>query len=425
MATVWNYSPDLAFNGQNNGWSVLSSALADGTLQGGTTTLFHVKDGQNLVTIHGNFVLSNGAIVSGTITSFDAFYGNGSNKLLAASGFAIDFNAFSQALSQFQASNPLPMYQLILGEPITANGSDYPYYLEFVIGGYADDQLFADAGSDLIYDFGGSDEIYAGPGDDAVVGDLEAFGGVPGDDAIYGGDGDDEIDGGGGDDFISGGPGKDTIDGGDGSDTADYSEKTDRLKARLDGPNETGVTVAGYVEDTIKNIENLNGGSHNDVFTGDGYANTFVGNGGRDKLKGKNGDDGLFGMEGKDRLNGGKDADVLSGGLGKDVLRGGPGPDTFLFDVKAKARNADKVLDFRGKDMVALEADVFTGVNDSGKLKAKYFVVAKEAQDKNDHLVYHDGVLGYDRDGSGGKDARTIATFKGDPHLSADDIIMV
>jgi len=372
MAVVWNYSPDLAFGGQNTGYSVLTDALDNGTIEGGTTTLFHIKDGQNIATFHGNFVLTGmGLIVSGMITGFEVFFDNPSNKLLAASGYAIDFNAFSQALSQYKTSIKIPLNELILGEPMTANGSDHPTYAEFVIGGFADDQMFGNDGPNFLYDFGGSDVMYGGPAGDLMVSDFGIYGGMPGNDAMYGGGGDDKIAGGGGDDFISGGPGMDAIDGEGGSDTADYSEKTARLKVKLDGPNEVGVEVAGFVEDTIKNIENINGGSHNDKVVGDGYANQFVGNDGRDKLKGKNGDDVLIGLKGKDKLNGGKDDDTLSGGKGKDTHKGGAGVDVFLFDVKPKGKHADKVRDFHGKDMVALDADVFTKVNNSGKLKTK------------------------------------------------------
>ena len=428
MAVIWNYSPDLAFGGQNTGYPVLTDAFDNGAIIGGSATQFYLKDQvspQNIVFFHGNFVTSNGLIVSGTITGFDVFFDNPSNKLLATSGYAIDFNAFSQALSQYKASNEIPLNQLILGEPMTVNGSNHPVYPEVVIGGFADDHIFGNDGPNFLYDFGGSDVMYGGPAGDLMISDYGLYGGMPGNDAMYGGEGDDKIAAGGGDDFISGGPGMDAIDGEDGNDTADYSEKTDRLKVKLDGPNEVGVEVAGFVEDTIKNIENINGGSHNDKFVGDGYANQFVGNDGNDKLKGMNGNDVLIGLKGKDKLNGGKDDDLLSGGLRKDVLKGGPGADTFLFDVKVKGRHADMVKDFSHKDVVALNADVFTEVNDSGQLKAKFFVDGKRAKDGNDHVIYHNGVASYDPDGQGGKKAVEFAEFKGNPHLSADDFIIV
>jgi hypothetical protein len=90
MAVVWNLESDLAFNGQNNGWSVLSDAFDDGAIEGGSATQFHLKDQvnpQNVVTFYGNFVVTGmGLIVSGTITGFDAFFDNPSNRLIEATG---------------------------------------------------------------------------------------------------------------------------------------------------------------------------------------------------------------------------------------------------------------------------------------------------------------------------------------------------
>lgn len=425
MPVVWNHTASQI--GQESGWDVLNDALTDGAITGGSTNLFHVKPpppGLELITFYGNFNVVGGFVVSGTITGFTVFYGNGSNKLIEATGYAIDFNAFSQALSQFKTSNQTPLYQLLLGEPMTVNGADDPASIEQVVGGFADDTIFGNGGGNFIYDLGGSDVMYGGPTSDLMIGDYVIFGGVSGNDAMYGGGGDDKMEGGAGDDFMSGGPGMDDINGNDGSDTADYSEKIDRLTVKLDGPNEVGVEVSGFVEDTIASIENINGGSNDDKIVGDGFANTLVGNGGNDNLKGKDGNDMLFGVNGRDKINGGRDDDTLSGGKKKDNLKGGQGDDAFLFDVKPKGKHADKIKDFKGKDMIGLDADVFTKVNDSGKLKKKYFVDGSEAKDKNDYLIYDDGALYYDRDGSGSKKGLLVAKLKGDPDLDAGDIFI-
>ena len=98
----------------------------------------------------------------------------------------------------------------------------------------------------------------------------------PGDDFLFGDDGDDIIGPagscatGGGNDFLSGGQGNDVLDGGPGSDTADYSEKLDTVVVALNGPNDTQVLVGGFAEDTIRNIENINGGAGDDKIKGDG-----------------------------------------------------------------------------------------------------------------------------------------------------------
>lgn len=93
---------------------------------------------------------------------------------------------------------------------------------------------------------------------------------------------------------LKGGGGMDVLDGLAGLDTADFSDKTVAVVATLNGAVATNVTVGGVVEDSIKNIENLIGGTAADSLTGDGLANVL--NGGTDAL-----------------------ADILSGGLGNDT----------------------------------------------------------------------------------------------------------
>ena len=109
-------------------------------------------------------------------------------------------------------------------------------------------------------------------------------------------------------------------------------QKTDALLVILNGANDAQVLVGGFAEDTIRNIENINGGFANDALVGDGLANRLVGGDGGDRLFGNEGNDALFGEAGKDKLKGGADNDEIHGGKGKDKLRGGPGEDTFFFE---------------------------------------------------------------------------------------------
>ena len=67
-----------------------------------------------------------------------------------------------------------------------------------------------------------------------------------------------------------------------------------------------------FGNDTIRNFENLQGGSGNDV------------------LDGGTGNDLLYGSDGNDTLLGGDGADSLAGGDGADYLVGGAGADTIL-----------------------------------------------------------------------------------------------
>ena len=81
--------------------------------------------------------------------------------------------------------------------------------------------------------------------------------------------------GGAGNDVLKGGGGNDVLDGGAGIDTADYSDKTAAVAVTLNGATNATVTVGGVAEDTIRNIENVIGGSGNDTLTGDGLANVL------------------------------------------------------------------------------------------------------------------------------------------------------
>ena len=66
----------------------------------------------------------------------------------------------------------------------------------------------------------------------------------------------------------------------------------------LNGATNAIVTVGGVAEDTIRNIENVQGGSGNDVLIGDGLANELCGLGGNDILRGGAGNDVLDGGTG-------------------------------------------------------------------------------------------------------------------------------
>jgi Ca2+-binding RTX toxin-like protein len=96
------------------------------------------------------------------------------------------------------------------------------------------DQLFADAGQDIIYPQGGADTAHGGPGHDAFddvtfLKDADHFLGEGGPDQIFGGGGRDKLDGGGGKDYIDGQGGPDLILGRAGDDGIFGSAGKDNL----------------------------------------------------------------------------------------------------------------------------------------------------------------------------------------------------
>ncbi|RVK93360.1 calcium-binding protein, partial [Sinorhizobium meliloti] len=205
------------------------------------------------------------------------------------------------------------------------------------------------------------ENVYGGSGNDILTGDDQ-------NNVLRGAAGNDILNGGAGDDSLSGGAGNDTADGGDGVDTFDLREKTSSVVLQLNGENAATVFVGGVAEDTIRNIENIVGGSSDDTLTGDAEANKLSGARGNDWLKGGDGADTLDGGEDIDTadysdktaaiavaLNGSKPVTVTVGGVTEDLIAkienivGGSEDDTITGDAVANM--------FRG----GLGADVLDG----------------------------------------------------------------
>jgi Ca2+-binding RTX toxin-like protein len=381
-------------------WSdVFAPLFINGVVQPAIPTLFHILDGSNKGTFHGNFVVNgSGVIQSGTITGFELYFMSSVGLVLNATGYTIDALAFLQALAALQSNSPAALIDLLYANPMTVQGSVQG---EVVQGSDHADSLHGNGGSDKIN-------------------------GLDGDDEILGGDGDDIISGGTGDDEIRGGAGEDYLGGGEGSDTAVYSDESNFVSVALGGPDTVNVLIGGVVTDQLNGIENVTGGSGNDELTGDGLNNNFVGNAGDDRLIGNDGNDRLLGGDGKDKLNGGKGNDEIAGGGGHDSIIGGKHSDTLVFDATLDRRtNVDKVKKFSpAKDTIELDDAVFAAL-ESGAVKGKNFRLGDKAKDGNDHVLYGaDGGLRYDPDGEGGTKAVLFTKLKGAPNIEADNIVV-
>jgi Ca2+-binding RTX toxin-like protein len=161
---------------------------------------------------------------------------------------------------------------------------------------------------------------------------LSAYGG-PGNDRLQGGDGDDLLDGGDGDDTLftaAAADGADVYLGGLGTDLVDYSARTANLSLTiaLSSAADTNDGAAGENDDLTASVENLTGGSGNDVIKGSAVSNVLRGGAGNDVLWGGPGGtctadvDQLFGDAGDDTFEMGAALDCgddLTGGAGNDV----------------------------------------------------------------------------------------------------------
>ena len=247
------------------------------------------------------------------------------------------------------------------------NGND------LINGGGHIDSLWGDAGDDTVLGLSGDDFLYGGAGNDRLEGGAD-------NDKLYGNTGNDNLNGGTGDDTLIAGAGNDSLDGGAGSDTADYSEFTKALSVTLNGAVDSTLRFGVIKTDTLKNIENIIGGSGADRITGDLLANV------------------LDGGAGNDTLDGGAGNDALIGGIGKDSLTGGLGSDVFYFKTYAElglGANSDVIRDFSKAqgdkiDLSSLDAKLGTTVDDSFIFLASAPTTAANA---NGALWYSNGIL--------------------------------
>ncbi len=169
-----------------------------------------------------------------------------------------------------------------------------------------------------------------------------------GNDTINGGDGNDSLNGWGGDDVLAGGDGDDTYlfqpslgglgsDSIDenvnaGTDTLDFSSLTSNIGIGL-GAATTEPVVPGFLSLTLSSdssIENVIGGSGNNVIGGNTLDNVLTGGAGNDIILAGDGDDTIDGGDGDDILDGGNGNDLLTGGAGNDIINGEDGNDTLI-----------------------------------------------------------------------------------------------
>ncbi|NKD78126.1 hypothetical protein HEQ60_10185, partial [Haematospirillum sp. H1815] len=273
---------------------------------------------------------------------------------------------------------------------INADGSNFDDRLS---GDDRDNILRGMGGDDVLEGRGGWDTLYGHTGNDTLRGEggQDTLHGGDGNDRLYGGDDNDTLNGDGGNDVLNGGEGEDILDGGDGVDTADYADRSGPVSVILRDGRDSKALVSGRAEDTLRNIENVTGGSAGDHLTGNKGANVLKGGDGDDRLLGKGGDDILDGGYGKDVIDGGdgidtvdyswcpgsleitlagaKTATVLVDGEEEDTLRnieniiGGFGDDTLTGDDKANTltggEGADTLAGGGGADRFVYTADSF------------------------------------------------------------------
>jgi Ca2+-binding RTX toxin-like protein len=263
------------------------------------------------------------------------YAGDGNNVLNGGDG--IDTVSYAYAASAVTASLAITTAQATGG-----SGSDTILNVESLVGSNFNDKLTGNTAANSLNGGAGADTMIGGLGNDGYyvdnIGDVVTELANEGIDTVYSTisytlganlenlyintTGAVNATGNALANVLYAGAGNNVIDGLDGSDTVSYAYAASGVTVSL--ASTAAQATGGSGTDTLLNIENLVGGSYNDILIGNAGAN------------------GLTGGAGNDTLNGGAGADTLAGGVGNDtyVLGRGYGIDTIT-ENDATAGNTD------------------------------------------------------------------------------------
>jgi Ca2+-binding RTX toxin-like protein len=285
--------------------------------------------------------------------------GLGADELIGGSG--IDTASFLTAMSGIAAS-----LEAGSGSAGEAAGDTFET-IENLTGSFFADTLTGDANANTLDGGGSSDELKGGGGADTLIGgtgtdtatyvdsasgvtvnlasglgfdgsaegdtlrEVENVTGSFHDDALTGDDGENRLFGSVGDDTLKGGGGADTLDGSTGIDTVAYTDSASAVTVDLLVGSASGGTAEG---DTLVDIENLTGSSHDDTLTGDDADNRLSGAGGDDWLKGGGGADTIDGGPGNDTATYLNYGSAVTVNLGSGTGSGGAAQGDVLTEIE-------------------------------------------------------------------------------------------
>lgn len=295
------------------GNDILKGGAGKDVLDGGTgvdTALYNDKAGAVVVTLNGaaNATVSVAGVAEDTIRNIENVTGGSGADTLTGDALANTLNGGAGAdIMRGKAGNDIY---------VVDNSGDTVD--EGVAGSIGIDTVL----SSITFSLVNSAHVLGTLENLTLLGAANINGvGNAGNNVLTGNTGINTLLGGVGNDVMKGGLGKDVLDGGAGLDTAVYNDKAGAVVVTLAGTANAIVTVAGVAEDTIRNIENVTGGSGADTLTGDGMANVFNGGAGNDTIRGGGGADTLIGGRGNDFLNGNSGLDTVD--YSTDAANGG------------------------------------------------------------------------------------------------------
>jgi Ca2+-binding RTX toxin-like protein len=267
--------------------------ISDAPVVNGTAAANHLTGGDVDNRIYG---LAGNDSLFGAVGNDKLFGGNGADRLdggagddslQGGAGNDTMFGGAGLDTADYAGSRAVTVNLALAGLQATGWGSDLLNGIENVSGGSRGDRLTGNAGANHLIGAGGNDTLRGAAGADS----------------------------------LTGGAGNDLLVGGLGKDTAVYAGGAATVDLRL-----TGAQATGHGMDTLREIENLQGGNGRDRLFGNGVANLLSGGANDDTLSGYGG------------------RDVLRGGTGDDVLYGGSRADRFVF---ALGDDVDRVRDFQ------------------------------------------------------------------------------
>ena len=256
----------------------------------------------------------------------------------------------------------------------------------------------------------------------------DVFYGGAANDVLSGAAGNDTLSGRDGNDLLSGGLGNDVLDGGNGVDTVDYSERTTSVNVNLSLA--TAQTVAAGESDTIKLIENVQGGGGNDTLVGSTSANTLHGGAGDDRLTGGAGNDTLMGGSGSNDVAvfAGLQASysiVTNNGVvtvvdNQPTTDGNDGTDTI---------NGIEKVEFKGGVEVGVTSPIILDLDGHGIVTtsagangARFDMDGDGIRDRTSWIGSSEGFLFLDRDGNGTLSGVHELSFANDVPDAASDL---
>ena len=309
-------------------------------------SLFEIKSpGAGAIGVSVNGDDTDEVTQGGSATARDTFRGFGGNDHFSATGGAdiydggtgrdtVSYHAVMLGIRADMSSHSVKVDGQ-LDRLFSIEALEGTTFADVLIGDSFANQIWGNAGADVIDGRGGNDVLDGGQGDDTIDGSAgsDTLFGAQGDDWLRGGDDADILSGDAGDDYLEGGDGQDLLDGGAGDDYMDgqggddifiYFQGFDTFYGG--GGNNTA--LFDLVEDIDLMIDLSYGTSFvRDRATGEDVINmVFV-----DNVLGGSGDDVILGGLAVNKLSGGLGDDVLTGFAGSDEINGGAGFDTVSY----------------------------------------------------------------------------------------------